>query len=189
VSDFVQVVILCEERQQEVFARYFLVSCGVDRHRIRINICPKGKMAGEQYVREQYPKEVRAYRSRSNYQTVGIVVVTDADVRTVAGKFHELEGGLEGDCQAKRQAQERVALLIPKRNIETWIHYLWGESVNETDIYRRLDREGNCEPIVSKLARKPSYTLTASTPSSLREACEEIRRIVPDKRCEDQLGC
>ena len=35
MSDYVQIVILCEDRQQEVFARQFLISCGIHQRRIR----------------------------------------------------------------------------------------------------------------------------------------------------------
>jgi hypothetical protein len=49
----VAMVILCEDRQQEVFARHYLIQCGVPRAKIRTNICPKGKQAGDQYVRVQ----------------------------------------------------------------------------------------------------------------------------------------
>jgi len=43
----VQIVILCEDRQQEVFARYFLKKRGFTGV-FRANICPKGSQAGEQ---------------------------------------------------------------------------------------------------------------------------------------------
>jgi len=185
VSNFVDIVVLCEDRQQEVFVRYFLENCGIDPHRIRANICPKGKTAGEQYVREAYPKEVMAYRRVSSYKTIGLTVVTDADIKAIVDKFRELEEALAGRNQDKRQARERIALLIPKRNIETWIHYLQGEPVNEADSYPKLAREGDCKPAVKRLAQKPSYTPAAGTPSSLREACREIKRILPDKRCEE----
>jgi hypothetical protein len=60
----VQIVILCEDRQQEVFARYFLKKRGftLDRN-IRIKISAKG--AGEQFVRESYAAEVKALRSKN----------------------------------------------------------------------------------------------------------------------------
>jgi hypothetical protein len=55
----VQIVILCEDRQQEVFARYFLKKRGFTGL-FRANICPEGSQAGEQYVRTHYPEEVKA---------------------------------------------------------------------------------------------------------------------------------
>ena len=37
-----------------------------------------------------------------------------------------------------RQTDERIGIFIPRRNIETWIHYLQGESVNEIDEYAKF---------------------------------------------------
>ncbi|MBC1222176.1 hypothetical protein GNF10_06275 [Nostoc sp. UCD121] len=63
----VQIVILCEDKQQEVFARHFLKKRGfiLDRN-LRIEICPKG--AGEQFVRKRYPAEVKAYSTSGSYE-------------------------------------------------------------------------------------------------------------------------
>jgi len=188
VSDFAQVVILCEDRQQEVFARHFLVSCGVHPRRIRASICPKGKLAGEQYVRETFPKEVRAYRSRSAYLNIGLIVMTDADVKSVTERQRTLDDVLGHDGQARREAAERIAIFIPKRNVETWIHYLMGEAVNETDVYPKLATEGDCKPFVARVAVKSEYRLTADVPPSLRLACGELTHILPHKRCVQLMG-
>jgi hypothetical protein len=53
-----QIIVLCEDRQQEVFARYFLVKRGFNPRKITYLPIPKGTQSGEQYVRERYPKEV-----------------------------------------------------------------------------------------------------------------------------------
>ena len=189
MSNYVDVVILCEDRQQEVFARHFLTGCGVQPRRIRAKVCPSGKMSGEQFVRQEYPKEVKTYRSRSAYLKIGLTVVTDADVKSVAEKLRELEDALEGDGQGRRQSAERIAVFIPKRNIETWIHYLQGEVVNEVDAYSKLlGREGDCKPSVRQLAGKPRYNLTEDVPQSLREACHELQRLLPEKQCAEQAA-
>jgi len=57
----VQIVILCEDRQQEVFARSFLKKRGFTGL-IRPMFCPPGSECGSDYVRKQYPVEVKAYR-------------------------------------------------------------------------------------------------------------------------------
>ncbi|MEQ9355381.1 hypothetical protein [Coleofasciculus chthonoplastes] len=61
----VQIVILCEDRQQEVFARHFLKKRGFNGI-FRAKICPPGRQSGEQYVRTQYPVEVKTYRQNRN---------------------------------------------------------------------------------------------------------------------------
>jgi len=183
VSSFTEIIVLCEDRQQEVFARRFLVSCGVNKNKIRPKICPKGKLAGEQYVREKFLEEVRAYRSRSAYLNIGLVVLTDADIKTIHQRRRELEEALDVGGQGRREAMERIAIFIPKRNVETWIHFLMGEDVNETNAYKKFSSESECASAVARLAAKSEYRLTADVPPSLRAACDELQRIFPTKRC------
>lgn len=183
MSNYVEVVVLCEDRQQEVFARNFLINCGVHPRRVRYVICPGGKQAGEQFVRQNYPLRVKSYRSTCTYKTVGLVVMTDADKKTVTERLEELGNALVSDGLSNRQDGERIAVFIPKRNIETWIHYLQGEDVNESDVYPKLAREGDCKPSVEQLAKKSHYRLTDDVPQSLRAACGELQRIFPEKQC------
>jgi hypothetical protein len=42
MSEYTGIVILCEDRQQEVFARHFLINCGVRKQRIYVNVAPQG---------------------------------------------------------------------------------------------------------------------------------------------------
>ena len=133
MGDYTQVVILCEDRQQEVFARHFLVTCGVDRHRIYVRVSPFGRGAAEQYVRDQYPAEVREYRARRNHLNIALAVMLDADIGNVVERLQELENSLSQMSLPQRQPDEKIGIFVPKRNIETWIHYLQGEPVNEVD--------------------------------------------------------
>jgi len=180
MSDYTRIVILCEDRQQEVFARRFLETCVMDRHSIYPNVCPKGKQAGEQYVREEYPREVISYRKISHRLSAGLVVLTDADVREVAGRFQQLEAALEENGTPKRQPRERIGVFIPKRNIETWIHYLMGRAVNEEDAYPYLKQESDCKSYVQALARNRREPLPEIAPPSLKTACQELPRIISE---------
>ncbi len=176
----VQFVILCEDSQQEVFARCFLYSRGVNRYQIRVERSPDGKGAGEQFVRENYPQEVRLYRSRSTHLSNCLAVLIDADMTTMNQRLSELDNMLDNDSQSRRQKDEKIAIFVPKRNIETWIHYLKGSAVDEETTYPKLNREGECKPEVKKLARReypPGWPENA--PPSLRAACGELQRILP----------
>ncbi len=67
-----------------------------------------------------------------------------------------------------------MAIAVPKRNIETWIHYLNGEQVNEDATYSKLDRERDCKPAVDNLVKLcTARGLAAGTPPSLSKACDE----------------
>jgi hypothetical protein len=79
ISHKPQVVILCEDIMHYHFARKYLECRGINKRRIMPNICPKGRLSGEQYVREHYALEVKAYRSKANHLNIALVVVIDAD--------------------------------------------------------------------------------------------------------------
>jgi hypothetical protein len=178
-DSYTHIVVLCEDKQQSVFVRRFLIKCGESRHNIYIKYSPPGLGAGEQFVREQYATELAGYRRRATILNVALVVMRDCDTRSLGETRATLEGA------KRRRPNERVALLFPKRNIETWIHFLIdGGAVNETDPYPKLrGRESDCHAAVDRLAAKNEYRLSADVPSSLRAACPEIRRIFPEKRC------
>jgi hypothetical protein len=175
----VQIVILCEDRQQEVFARYFLKKRGFTGL-FRTKICPAGSQSGEQYVRTQYPVEVKAYRQNKNRVSIALVVLIDADTGTPQERLNQLASILDRDAQDKRESDEAIAIFVPKRNIETWIHYLQGESVNEEDAYAKFDKnEAVCKTYVENLAdRCYSQDLPEDAPRSLQVACGELQRLL-----------
>ncbi|MEG3845477.1 hypothetical protein QT971_00315 [Microcoleus sp. herbarium19] len=176
----VQIVILCEDRQQEVFARHFLKKRGFTGL-FRTKICPPGSQAGEQYVRTQYPAEVKAYRQNRNRVSIGLVVLIDADTSALQDRLNQLASILDEDAQEKRRSNEAIALFVPKRNIETWIHYLQGETVNEEDAYAKFEKhEAVCKTSVENLAdRCYSQILPENALRSLHAACGELQRLLP----------
>ncbi len=178
MRNYTQLVILSEDRQQEVFARHFLVACGVNRRRIRSQIAPPGVGAGEQYVRQRYPLEVKTYRANCHHLQIALAVLIDADTHRVTECLQQLAEGLQRAGLQRRKNGEKIGLFVPKRNIETWIHYLQGETVNEIEAYAKLAREGDCKPAVAKLARKRHQPLPENAPSSLQMACGELSRIL-----------
>lgn len=175
----VQIVILCEDRQQEVFARHFLKKRGFTGQ-FRAKICPAGSQSGEQYVRTQYPVEVKAYRQNKNRVSIGLVVLIDADMGTLQDRLSQLASILDQDAQDKRRSDEAIAIFVPKRNIETWIHYLQGEAVNEEDAYAKYEKnEAVCKTYVENLAdRCYAQSLPEDAPPSLQLACGELQRLL-----------
>jgi hypothetical protein len=178
-ENYTQVVVLCDDRQHWIFAYRFLTQNGVHIRRIRPKFAPSGQGSGEQYVREQYQIEVAEQRKRAARINCALIVIQDCDVRTLEDRRTTLEHS------AARGPNDRIALLFPKRNIETWIHFLTDDqAVNESDSYPKLrGRESDCHDAADRLAAKNEYRLSADVPPSLRAACPEIRRIFPEKRC------
>jgi hypothetical protein len=179
MAEYTQIVVLCEDRQQEVFARHFLVNCGINRHRIYPKVAPKGEGSGEHYVRRRYPQEVHAYRTHCNRINIALVVLLDADTRSLDERHKQLDGELERAGFDRRQSGEKIGVFIPKRNIDTWVHYLQGEPVNEVEAYSKFEgNEGICKPLVAELARNRTSSLPEDAPSSLKAACEELHRVL-----------
>lgn len=181
----VQIVILCEDLQQDVFARHFLKKRGF-AGLFRSKICPPGSQAGEQYVRTQYPAEVKAYRQNRNRmsrnrESIGLVVLIDADTGTLQERLNQLDRTLSEDSQQNRQPDEAIAIFIPNRNIETWIHYLQGETVDEEIGYSKFEKnEAACKPYVENLVEQcRSQNLLENAPDSLQAACGELQRLLP----------
>jgi hypothetical protein len=175
----VEVVVLCEGRQQEVFIRRFLQKRGRERSQFRAVISPAGRGSGEQWVREHFPQELKAHRSRRARRDNWLLVATDADTRTVQERLQ----GFVKVCQDAdvpfREQNEKVVFVVPRRNIETWFAYLRGETVNESDTYPRHDCENDCRDEVVRLddmCRRQRLE-PVPPPPSLATACDEFRRI------------
>ena len=172
------VIILCEDIQQEIFVRQWLKEKGFNSRQIRVKRSPSAQGSAEQFVRTQYPVEVRECRRVATYQSVGVslVVSIDADISSVEERRDQLDRALANSDLARRRPDERIAILIPKRNIETWVHYVMGEDVNETDIYPKLGRPGACRAGIRNFVRAlPEDGLRVHAPPSLQMAAEEIQ--------------
>ena len=178
MTSHARVIVLCEDRQHEVFMRTFLVSRGVPTRRIRVRIAPEGRGSGEQYVRTQYPKEVKTYRSKCNHLNIALAVMIDADMKKVIDRLNELDASLTAAALNRRQPDEKIGNFVPKRNIETWIHYLQGETVGEDTSYPKYDKPSACKPLVRNLAKNRTHPLAQQAPPSLHAACTELQRIM-----------
>ena len=189
----VKITLLCEDKQQEVFARYFLEKYGFKRQDIYSYPIPIGQ-SGEQFVRETYPNEVRKYRQAINIKIsnqrknarrttiIVLIVMTDADNLSVKQRLNQLSSILQENNLPDRQKEEAIADFIPTRNIETWIGYLKGEEVNEEDkkTYNKFLKESDCKPYSENLAERcQRQEKLEDSPESLNIACQEFQRLLP----------
>lgn len=168
----VSVVLLCEDRQQAAFARRFLETAGVLPRRIRQVPLPSGAGAAEQFVREQFPVELEAHR-RLTTRTL-LVAIIDADTGEIEQRRRELDRECELQEVRPRRPDEAVAILVPRRNIETWLTWLHGKDVDEHTAYTKLRREKDCKPMVLRLSEFcKAGALPGEPPPSLADACHE----------------
>jgi hypothetical protein len=175
--------VLCEDDQGACFIRWFLKKRHVERRDIREIIAPPGQGCGEQWVREHYLSELQVIRkTKENF-----IVCTDADCLTVSGRIKKLDEECAKAGIPGRTVNDTAALIIPKRNIETWIEYLHGIDVKEDTDYakpkHRADKK-RCEKAAQALDeycrnfnQNPPRMPQLLFPDSLQRACQEAKRI------------
>lgn len=171
-------MILAEDQQQEIVIRRLLKGRGVERHKISSQISPRGRHAGEQYVRERFPIELRTLR-RLSFMAKALLVVTDADTCSV----QERESMLWTHASAQgvgQQQDEPVLLCIPRRNIETWIHWLRGRDTDEETAYPKLPRPGDCNAEIQTLVRISLNGAARPLPPSMQLFLDRLNRLLKD---------
>ena len=168
-------VLLCEDSQHEAFVRRFLKRRPLAAGHLRVEKCPGG--SAEQFVRERYPIELKELRRR--HARTALIVVVDGDGEGVQRRRAALAEACQAVNLEDRTAAESVAILVPTWNIETWLAYLAGESVDEERRnYPRLRTESDCQPQVETLASMcDRRQLRAPAPPSLEDACREYEGI------------
>lgn len=177
-----RVIVLCEDRRQSRLVYRFLLRLGILRHQIAIQIAPSGRGAAEQWVREKYVGEVSECRRRiKSGAKTALVVLLDADTQEVKKRFDALAQFLVDKQQPKLdEKRERVARLIPKRNVETWILSLNQENVDEVQDYKGTRNESDWSKLIPNAAEvlHRLYTVgqTQNIIASLGRGVDELRR-------------
>ena len=173
----VSITLLCEDSQTDAFVRRFLRRRNFGSRDIRTLPLPGGRQSGEQWVRERFPDELRAIRGRKNAY---LIVVTDADKYSTEARRAQLDAECEEKQIPRRGDGDPVLVIVPRRNIETWLAYLGsGTAVEEDRSYPRLKRERDCADHAANLYRMchEEQRLDEAAPPSLREACDEYRKL------------
>lgn len=171
--------VLCEGLQDALFVRRVLLRLGIGERDLRIEYSPRGRGSGEQYVREHFPDDLQAHRVRQAKRRAVLIVLTDADTRSLAATRDQLEHAVTNQGLTPRGTEEAVAILIPRRNIETWLTALEGTSVDETTAYpKRPGRESQCQGAVDRFIALLSATPDAIEPPSLAHGLRELRPLV-----------
>ncbi len=176
MSRSVNTVILCEDRQHEAFVRRFLAQAGKGLRVQRVEVSPKGRGSGEQFVRARFARELAFYRERQHRVEQALIVVIDADGRDMGERARQFDQAATEGGGAPRGPEERVLIFVPARNIETWLAYLDGQTVNESDQYPRLASPRDCQHHVERLYQMCQQgALRQPAPPSLESACAEYR--------------
>jgi hypothetical protein len=156
---FARVVILAEDRVQSRFIyRWILTRIKhLEPRLIRVVPAPPGRGAGEQFVRTKFGQEANAHRKMLANHGSMLIAVIDADTVEFIDRYRELmDQSLE---------KRNVFVFVPKRNIETWLHQLNGNSPNETDDFKPVYARDPRPAIDTAVKRFVEYTVSPSTPT------------------------
>lgn len=129
------IAIVEDERHEMLFRRY-LKRCGMGPNQVTYIRSPSGAGSAEQWVRARFAKEVSAYRTRRAKAATALLLVIDADTHAVPTRLAQLDQALRNAGIQIVEADEQIARLVPKRNVETWILCLSDEAVNEETDYK-----------------------------------------------------
>ncbi len=171
-----RIIVRCEDVQQRVFIYRCLCKNGIHQRAIQIRNSPGGD--AKQFVLDQYPTEVKALR-RTPHVSQAVISMIDADDRTTEDRKREHDSALKKSGQEHRNNREKIAILVPRRNIETWIHHLLGEAVDEHGKYPRFrGKESKCAPAAEEFARRCPNDMRDTDLPSLHDGCAELQRIL-----------
>lgn len=180
------VIVLAEDQRQKRLMYLFLKSAGVRPRQIRFHLSPSGRGSAEHWVRENFAEQVRVCRTR--HAQTGMFVVLDADTMTVQERLDTLDRALLSVGQNPIDPnQDKIARLIPKRNVETWILFLTlkGEAdppIDETTDYKRTRTGEEWSALIPAAVEtlcawtRPSAALPTNLIAGLRLSVGEISR-------------
>ena len=174
----VRITLLYEDRQHETFMRRFLKKVGWNVRDLTLIPSPFGRGSAEQFVRKQFPRELRAVRSKRGEQKY-LIVMVDGDASGVAKRKASLKAACEEQEVTPPDDTDNMLICVPTWNIETWLAYLDGDTVDETNKnYDKMPRQRECQAMVNTLVEVcHDRTLRAPAPVSLEDACTNYRRV------------
>ena len=157
VSRVTKIVLVHEGWRDSAFTRGFLVAAGIDPRAVDTRPNPGG--SGHDWVKRQFVIEV-ANLARF-WEGRGVLALLDEDGFGAATRQRELEDLLSERELPALSAQEGRCLLLPTRNLETWLYWLTGHKknialkVDEVTDYKRkgpptgigLIRNEDCRPV------------------------------------------
>lgn len=195
--------VLCEDLQAFVFVRRALISSGAEPRNVFPHPYPDSRFhaegggsprmvdgytvyaCGSQHVRMNFPHALANVRVQHAKRQAALIVHIDVDNanpagRTVRDRLEELDAACAAPGVPIRGPADPVAILVPRREIETWIHfYLLGPPVDEHTPYAKLSgREADCQPAAEAFARDArAQNAPGHAPPSLLGGLAEFRRV------------
>lgn len=180
-----RITVLCEDKNQWDFIYAYAKLLGADT----INRLPG--VYNNATVLKHYSNAACSHRPRSTYQKIVLVVMIDADEKTIKERLREFDEKLDFEKfqlnKNTRSDDEKILLFVPIRNIESWFHYI---QTSDFDVETKKDSDGkiisyknqykneNINEFAKKLKEEICLNgLPDNAPSSLHHACNELKRL------------
>jgi hypothetical protein len=175
MSRRVRLVVVAEDRQSEMFLRQVLYGLGFTVRDLTFKTAPKAVQSADHWVIQTHAAEAKKLRANAHAQpNTGMVTCIDADHHAVGDRHAQLDGAMD----FAREPKDRMAWLVPKRNIETWIRALTGEPADEVTDYKRRGHDPvPCDAVATVFLKSPPGQSTALP--SLWTARLEIEKVRP----------
>ncbi len=170
--------ILCEDIQSRSFINAVLSEQGISARKVICNSIPCGEGCGEAAVRRDFPKEIQRLNATS-YNKQVLIVCTDADKYTIDERKSFLDKEVKSQGVQWDKQNAPIMVWIPKRQIETWIHALNHESVDENMTFPHSGKPVSCKEQAKKFSMycQDLIELEPSALNSMIESKNEYNRI------------
>ena len=182
MSNRVDIVLLCEDRRHEQFVRAFLK--GKKRRLARISF-PKlyksheagGKKRNNGFVLGEAVEEID--KARKVPPKRALILVIDGDKRGYASRNGQIASKLKAEKITALNEKECIALLVPCRNIETWVHHFKGNETDESTDFKSFYKDYNAAPEAQAFADWVSdgNAVEVAELPALNAARDELRRL------------
>ena len=171
-------MILAEDKCQQRFAYWWAKAHGFKSGEIDPRPLPGSKRgAGDDWVRDHFPSELQTIRQRHSGAWCWLIVLTDADRESTQHRRDQLSEAAAAGGMARPGPGDPVSILLPKRNIETWVRALEAELVDEQSDYHRDSKRnpGICKDAGRALGK--ARDADDGWPPSLREGLRELAKL------------
>lgn len=171
----VRLVIVCEDILHATFIRAFLYKRGFTRQQLTFRQAESGRGDAKQRVVGLVCRELQAVRK---FAGKGLIYLTDADNMSVSERRRTVEHACTEAGIEPPRPEEAVFAVIPKWEIENWLAYLRGETVDESrgDYPKYRNCESDIYPLVEQLADMCDERRLPLAPPSLATACADYPR-------------
>lgn len=170
--------ILCEDAQMDTFIRSFLQYNDIGFRKIYTVPFPAGNGCGEEHVRRSVAGEVEILR-RSNYLRQALVICIDADKYTCEERKKTLLKEIKKHNPMWSDEKEMVLFWVPKREIETWIEFFRGNTVDEDMSFNHSGKPVSCKKEAKLMADycRNLWQGESEVLPSLKQAKQDYERV------------